>query len=643
MINVQQLSLQFGGQLIFDGISFSLKAGQRTGLVGKNGAGKSTLLKILNGEQEYDGGDVVIPKGDTIGYLRQELNAMKGKTVFEEAASAFDDALSIEQNIVKIEKELSTRKDVESKEFSALLEELHELTHRFELMDVVSIDKQVEQVLGGLGFLKDDFHQPVEQFSGGWQMRIELAKILLSKPHLVLLDEPTNHLDIESIQWLEQYLQNYPGSILLVSHDRSFLDNVTNRTIEITNGKIYDYPASYSAFVELRKERIEQQSAALRNQEKMIGHTEQLIEKFRYKASKAKFAQSLINKLDKIEKIELDDEETASIQFKFPQPERSGKQVLTVKNLNKSYGDKEVLRNVNLDLFRGDKIAFVGRNGEGKSTLSRIIAGIESYTGECVTGHNVTLGYYAQNQADQLKGSDSVFDVIDAVAVGDLRTRIRSLLAAFLFRGDDIYKKVSVLSGGEKSRLALCRLLLQPANLLILDEPTNHLDIRSKDVLKRALLAFEGTVILVSHDRDFLSGLTNKIIEVANKNVKEYLGDIYDFIDMKGRNWLLKQEQTKASAQPVQSKSKHAYQEKKELEKKRRKLEKEINNMESSIEKAEQDIKTIEEKLKDPVFFKGLAHDDPIYNDYETRKADLNNFMDKWESLQKELEKLNDE
>lgn len=644
MISVQNVSLQFGGQYLFEGISFSMKEGQRTGLVGKNGAGKSTLLKLLFGDMEADQGDIVIPRGETIGYLKQELVAMKGKTVFEEASSAFDESLGIEKRMQEIEVALSERTDTESKEYADLLNELQELSHHYELMDIATIDKQVELVLSGLGFLQEDLAKPVETFSGGWQMRIELAKILLSKPNLVLLDEPTNHLDIESIQWLEKYLQGYPGSILLVSHDRSFLDNVTNRTIEITNGRIYDYPAPYTTFMELRKERIEQQTAAARNQEKMIDHTEQLIEKFRYKASKAKFAQTLINKLDKMEKIEIDEEENASIQFRFPQPDRSGKAVLKVESLSKSYGDKLVLKDIDLLLERGDKVALVGRNGEGKSTLSRVVANLEPFEGSCTLGQNVTLSYYAQNQADMMSGQDSVFDVIDNVATGDIRTRIRNLLAAFLFRGDDIYKKVSVLSGGEKSRLALCRMLLQPANFLILDEPTNHLDMRSKDVLKQALLNFQGTVMVVSHDRDFLKGLTNKIIEVANKNVKEYIGDIYDFINAKGDTYLDQSIKSKASEHnKAGSKQKEDFLLKKEKEKRRKKIENAIKRSEKEIETQERRIEEIESKLKDPEFFKKLAHNDPIYEEYESLKTALNEQMETWSAYQEELETLLDE
>jgi ATP-binding cassette subfamily F protein 3 len=642
VIAIQNISLHFGGQVVFDQVSFSLKPSERTGLVGKNGAGKSTMLRLLAGEQEAQKGQVIVPKGETIGFLRQELAAFSGRSVYDEAASAFDEALAIEARIEEIHQELEQTTDTDAPAFHELLDELHELSHHYELMDIASIDKQVELVLTGLGFNREDLDRPVETFSGGWQMRIELAKILLRKPNLVLLDEPTNHLDIESIQWLEQYLKSYPGAIVLVSHDRSFLDQVTNRTIEIVNGKVFDYPASYSRFVELRKERIDQQAAAQRNQEKAIEHTEQLIEKFRAKASKAKFAQSLIHKLDKMERIEVDDEETASIQFRFPQPPRSGKLVVEADGLSKSYDDKEVLRNLQFHVERGDRIAFVGKNGEGKSTLSRIIAGIEPYQGICRLGHNVTVGYYAQNQADTLKGDETVYEVIDNAAVGDIRTRIRSLLGAFLFGGDAVYKKVSVLSGGEKSRLALCRLLLQPSNLLILDEPTNHLDMRSKDVLKKALMDFDGTVILVSHDRDFLKGMTNRVFEVAHLGIKEYIGDIYDFIDSKKAQSkeALAMEQAKPKSKQSQAapQQKEDQQKKKDQDKQQRKIEKQIGETEAVISRLEQEIADVEAKLKDVNFFNGLAHNDPVFANYEQKKQELQEMMSTWEALQVTLE-----
>ncbi|MGB4928780.1 MAG: ABC-F family ATP-binding cassette domain-containing protein, partial [Chitinophagales bacterium] len=533
MISVQNLSIHFGGIFLFEDVSFALKENDRVGLVGKNGAGKSTLMKIMSGLQKPDSGQVVLPKDSLIGFLHQDLSKMKGKTVFEETQTAFNEALQLDQRMHEIEHELTVRTDYESDSYHDIINEIQEISHRLEIINVATIEKQIELVLMGLGFMREDFDKPVETFSGGWQMRIELAKILLSKPELVLLDEPTNHLDIESIQWLETYLETYPGAIMIVSHDRTFLDNVTKRTIEIVSQKIYDYPANYSTFVELRKERIDQQRAAQKNQEKYIEHTEKLIDKFRAKANKAKFAQSLIKKLDKIEEIEVDDEETATIHFYFPKPQRSGKTVVTGKKVSKTYDVKLILDEIDFEINRGDKIAFVGKNGEGKSTLSKIIAGLEKYTGEMELGHNVNLGYYAQNQAETLSGDDTVFDTIDKVAAGEMRSHIRTLLGAFLFGGEASFKKVKVLSGGEKSRLAMCKLLLEPYNLLVLDEPTNHLDMRSKDVLKNALNNFEGTVIVVSHDRDFLKGITNRVFEFKDKKIKEHIGDIYDYLEAK--------------------------------------------------------------------------------------------------------------
>ncbi|MFZ1635292.1 MAG: ABC-F family ATP-binding cassette domain-containing protein, partial [Chitinophagales bacterium] len=442
MISVQNLSIHFGGIFLFEDVSFALKENDRVGLVGKNGAGKSTLMKIMSGLQKPDNGQVVLPKDSLIGFLHQDLSKMKGKTVFEETQTAFNEALQLDQRMHEIEHELTVRTDYESDSYHDIINEIQEISHRLEIINVATIEKQIELVLMGLGFMREDFDKPVETFSGGWQMRIELAKILLSKPELVLLDEPTNHLDIESIQWLETYLETYPGAIMIVSHDRTFLDNVTKRTIEIVSQKIYDYPANYSTFVELRKERIDQQRAAQKNQEKYIEHTEKLIDKFRAKANKAKFAQSLIKKLDKIEEIEVDDEETATIHFYFPKPQRSGKTVVTGKKVSKTYDVKLILDEIDFEINRGDKIAFVGKNGEGKSTLSKIIAGLEKYTGEMELGHNVNLGYYAQNQAETLSGDDTVFDTIDKVAAGEMRSHIRTLLGAFLFGGEASFKKV---------------------------------------------------------------------------------------------------------------------------------------------------------------------------------------------------------
>lgn len=641
MISVQNISLQFGGQIIIDAISFAMKPGDRIGLVGRNGAGKSTLLRILTGMQECDSGNVVIPKGATIGFLQQEIAAMKGRSVYDETASAFNEALQIEQRIEEINQRLAEETDYTTKSYSDLLDELNELHHHYEVMDVATIEKQVETVLKGLGFERTDLIRPVEEFSGGWQMRIELAKILLRKPALILLDEPTNHLDIESIQWLENYLSSYPDSVIIVSHDRKFLDNVTNRTIEIVNKKIYDYPVPYTRFTELRKERIDQQRNTLKNQEKYVEHTEQLIEKFRYKASKAKFAQSLINKLEKLEMTEVDDEETASIRFQFPQPPRSGKQVVTTQNLTKKYDTKNILENINIAIERGDKIAFVGRNGEGKSTLSRIIANRESYTGELIIGSNVITGFYAQNQADQLEGDETVFDIIDKAATGDMRTKVRNLLGTFLFGGDAVYKKVKVLSGGEKSRLALCKLLLDAQNLLILDEPTNHLDMRSKDVLKNALKDFQGTVILVSHDRDFLQGLTNRVFEFRDKKITEFIGDIYDYLDAKKIESLqeleIKKPQKKKETEQVPV-AKESYSKNKTKSKDMKKLQRAVEQSETQIAELEKKIAGIEAQLRDPDFYKQQQTNGDVFAQYETMKQQLASTMSAWETQVTELE-----
>ena len=575
-----------------------------------------------------------------IGFLKQELQHMQEKTVFEEAQSAFNEALLLDKKIHDLQEELTHRNDYESADYHNKIDHLNGLTHRLEILDVSTIEKQIEQVLTGLGFEREEFQKAASEFSGGWQMRIELAKILLRKPELVLLDEPTNHLDIESIQWLESYLRTYPGAVILVSHDRTFLDTVTFRTIELVQKKIYDYPVPYSKFQELRKERIEQQAAAQRNQEKMIGHTEQLIEKFRYKASKAKFAQTLIHKLDKMERIEVDDEESASLHFYFPQPPRSGKMVVHAKGLSKNYGNKNVLNKIDFTIERGDKIAFIGKNGEGKSTLSKVIAGKEGFEGELQLGHNVTSGYYAQNQADQLTGDDSVYDVIDKAATGEIRTRIRGLLGAFLFTGDSIYKKVKVLSGGEKSRLALCRLLLEPANLIILDEPTNHLDMRSKDVLKHALAEFKGTVIIVSHDRDFLKGLTNRVFEFKAHKISETIGDIYNYLESRKIASLAELEIKTKKIIPGKNdiSEKENYEQKKNKERELKKLQKEIEKTEGEISTLEKRIQSVEEQLKDPEFYKENMNNHSVFTDYEQMKADLQKKMEMWETLQSRLE-----
>ncbi|HRG26543.1 MAG TPA: ABC-F family ATP-binding cassette domain-containing protein [Chitinophagales bacterium] len=644
MISVQNLSIHFGGIFLFEDVSFALKENDRVGLVGKNGAGKSTLMKIMSGLQKPDSGQVMLPKDSLIGFLHQDLSKMKGKTVFEETQTAFNEALQLDKRMHEIEHELTVRTDYESDSYHDIINEIQEISHRLEIINVATIDKQIELVLMGLGFMREDFDKPVETFSGGWQMRIELAKILLSKPELVLLDEPTNHLDIESIQWLETYLETYPGAIMIVSHDRTFLDNVTKRTIEIVSQKIYDYPANYSTFVELRKERIDQQRAAQKNQEKYIEHTEKLIDKFRAKANKAKFAQSLIKKLDKIEEIEVDDEETATIHFYFPKPQRSGKTVVTGKKVSKTYDVKLILDEIDFDIQRGDKIAFVGKNGEGKSTLSKIIAGIEKYQGELELGHNVHLGYYAQNQAETLSGDDTVFDTIDKVATGEMRSHIRTLLGAFLFGGEASFKKVKVLSGGEKSRLAMCKLLLEPYNLLVLDEPTNHLDMRSKDVLKNALNNFEGTVIVVSHDRDFLKGITNRVFEFKDKKIKEHIGDIYDYLEAKKISSLAELE---LAPKPVKQKketttvspTKENHEDKKNREREVNRIKKEIEKTEKEIAAIETEIVQLEKQMNDPGFYE-KPNTTEIFNKYNNLKESHTQKMSGWESLTEQLETI---
>ena len=613
MISVQNLSIHFGGIFLFEEVSFALKENDRVGLVGKNGAGKSTLMKIMSGLQKPDSGQVVLPKDSLIGFLHQDLSKMKGKTVFEETQTAFNEALQLDKRMHEIEHELTVRTDYESDSYHDIINEIQEISHRLEIINVATIDKQIELVLMGLGFMREDFDKPVETFSGGWQMRIELAKILLSKPELVLLDEPTNHLDIESIQWLETYLETYPGAIMIVSHDRTFLDNVTKRTIEIVSQKIYDYPANYSTFVELRKERIDQQRAAQKNQEKYIEHTEKLIDKFRAKANKAKFAQSLIK-------------------------------VVTGKKVSKTYDVKLILDEIDFDIQRGDKIAFVGKNGEGKSTLSKIIAGIEKYQGELELGHNVHLGYYAQNQAETLSGDDTVFDTIDKVAAGEMRSHIRTLLGAFLFGGEASFKKVKVLSGGEKSRLAMCKLLLEPYNLLVLDEPTNHLDMRSKDVLKNALNNFEGTVIVVSHDRDFLKGITNRVFEFKDKKIKEHIGDIYDYLAAKKISSLAELElapkPVKQKKEPVTvSPTKENHEDKKNREREVNRIKKEIEKTEKEIAALETEIVQLEKQMNDPGFYE-KPNTTEIFNKYNNLKESHTQKMSGWESLTEQLETI---
>ena len=533
MISIQNLSMHFTGQDLFTDINFLIREKDRIGLVGKNGAGKTTLIRMIAGLEQPTHGSVVMSDDVTVGYLPQEMNIYSSKSVLEETMTAFEEVHRLEDEIVKIQDELSNREDYESAAYQRLCDKLSYLNERLVLMGGHSAEGEAERILVGLGFDHEDMSRMMSEFSNGWQMRVELAKILLRKPSLLLLDEPTNHLDIESIQWLEGYLKNYYGAIFMVSHDRAFLDHITIRTIEISGAKIYDYKCSYSEFVERREERIDLQKAAYDNQQREIKEIESFIERFRYKATKAKQVQSRVKQLEKMNIVEIDDRDKSVMHFKFPPAPHSGKVTLDINNVSKSYGDKIILENIKLLIPRGEKIAFVGRNGEGKSTLSKIIAGVIDYDGEVKLGHEVKIGYYAQNQQDMLDPEKTVFETLDDVAVGEMRVKVKSLLGAFLFSGETIDKKVKVLSGGEKARLSLAKMLLFPTNLLVLDEPTNHLDMLSKDILKSALLQFDGTLIVVSHDRDFLDGLVTKVYEFGHQRVTEHLEGIYEFMQRK--------------------------------------------------------------------------------------------------------------
>jgi ATP-binding cassette, subfamily F, member 3 len=637
MISLQNISIHFGGTYLFEEISFLINKNDKIGLVGKNGAGKSTLLKILARQQEPDSGQINYPKDCTVGYLRQELQHLQGKTVWQETETAFNELKEVDAQIHELMEIITHATNHESEEYHDQLNALHEATMRFEELGGNRIESEIEKVLLGLGFERNEFTRPCEELSGGWQMRIELAKILLRKPNLILLDEPTNHLDIEAIQWLEVFLKNYEGAVILVSHDRAFLDAVTSRTVEITNGQAEDYKAPYSKYVALRKERRETVLNAQRNQQREIEKTEQLIEKFRYKASKAKFAQSLIKQLDRMDRIDIEDEDASSIHFRFPEAPRSGQLIMEAKNLSKTFGKKEVLKNVNFQILRGERIAFVGKNGEGKTTLTKLLMKDEEISGgEIIFGHNIKIGYYAQHQADRLDGNDTVFETIDNKATGDMRTRVRNLLGAFLFSGEAADKKVKVLSGGEKSRLALCCLLLEKYNVLVLDEPTNHLDMRSKDVLKEALQSFEGTLIIVSHDRDFLNGLTNKVYYFKNGNVTENIGGIYEFLEKQQIGSLRELERKNStSQQSASSVEKNSVTVKKKSEKEIKQLERKVKKSEEEIKRLEEALALVEKKLSQPALIQ--SDQQTIYAEYEKLKTRLDTEMENWTNLEAEL------
>lgn len=643
MITINGLSVHFPGGYLFRDISFVVGNRDRIGLVGKNGAGKSTLMKVMAGKQEYESGSMVISAGQTIGYLPQEMVPSSQISVLEEALTAFDVLNRMEKTLEQLTIQIAESTDYESKEYEDLLQTHSELSERIVMMGADNRQAETEKILLGLGFLHSDFSRKMTEFSSGWQMRVELAKLLLQKPEVLLLDEPTNHLDIESIQWLENFLRSYYGAVILVSHDRTFLDNITTRTIEITAGKIYDYKTNYSEYVKLHAERMEQQQSRLNNQQKQIAQTEKFIERFRYKATKSKQVQSRIKLLEKMDKIEIDDIDTSSIHFRFPPAPHSGKVVLETELLNKNYGEKTVLKEVDILIEKGEKVAFVGKNGEGKSTLSKIIVGeTESSGGVCRLGHAVSIGYFAQNQAALLDGEKTVFETIDEVAVGDVRTRIRNILGSFLFDENDIEKKVKVLSGGEKTRLALAKLLLEPVNLLVLDEPTNHLDMLSKDILKMALMQYDGTLIVVSHDRDFLQGLTDTIYEFSHHKVKQFKGDIFDFLQTKKIADLddlnQKSQQNKAKSEVVVTQSKQDYLKNKERESGLRKIRNKITSCEQKIETLENKLKQMDDSLASSDFVNQISDMNKFYTEYEEIKKQLSERMNEWEELQINLE-----
>ncbi len=646
MVSINNLTVEFGGFTLFNDVSFAIGTRDRIGLVGKNGAGKSTLLKILAGLRTPTSGQIAIPNDYTLGYLPQQMAVSDGKSVIEEALTAFARLQELQHKITRITQELAERTDYESEDYHKLIIRLNDVNDQYHVFGGDNQQGDAERTLLGLGFKREDFDRPTSEFSGGWRMRIELAKILLQRPQLLLLDEPTNHLDIESIQWLEDYLKDYNGSVVLISHDRALLDSVTNRTIELLLGKAYDYKVAYSKYVVLRRERREQQMAAFENQQRMIEKTEEFIERFRYKPSKSNQVQSRVKQLEKIDRIEIDDEDNAALHMKFPPAPRSGQIVLTAKEVMKRYGEHTIFRDADIHIERGEKVAFVGRNGEGKTTMLRIAVGDLGYeAGEVKLGHNVETGYFAQNQDEIMDPEATVFDTLDRVAVGDIRTKLRDILGAFLFRGEDIDKKVKVLSGGERSRLAMAKLMLQPYNLLALDEPTNHMDMRSKDILKKAVAAYDGTLLVVSHDREFLDGLVDKIYEFRDGKVKEHLGGITDFLQRRKLENLRELERKAPVTATEKTRDKHPAQDaasaptlsaeeerrlKKEQERKARKLKNEIEAVEKEIAELEQQIAEQDKLLAAP---DGHSIDDAFFQHYNKIKTALERKLYEWEIL----------
>ena len=651
MISLDNLTVSYGGWTLFDGVSFLINEKDRIGLVGRNGAGKTTLLRIITGEQQPTSGAVTMNGECTIGYLPQQMKVADTTTLKAETEKAFGEVLCLEGEIASLTAEIAERADYESPEYESLLHRLNEAQDRYHILGGETREADIEKTLLGLGFRRTDFDRATSEFSGGWRMRIELAKLLLSRPSIFLLDEPTNHLDIESIQWLEDYLRSYNGAVLVISHDRAFLDNVTTRTVELSLGKVYDYKVPYSKFVELRAERRAQQMAAYENQQRMIEKTEEFIEKFRYKPTKSNQVQSRIKQLERIERIEVEEEDNAALNIKFPPAPRSGQIVVEVKDAGKAFGEKRIFSGATFTIERGQKVAFVGRNGEGKTTMARMIVGeLQATEGTVRIGANVNIGYYAQNQDDLMDGDFTVYDTLDRVAVGDIRTRLRDILGAFLFRGEDIEKKVRVLSGGERSRLAMARMMLEPRNLLVLDEPTNHMDMRSKDILKNAILKYDGTVVVVSHDREFLDGMVEKVYEFRDGGVKEYLGGIYYFLEKRKLESLQEIERRDPSPKAAAAKSpakgaapadnakpassgKASYEQRKEQEKLLRKLRRNVETIEAELADIERQIAAYDAK-----FAAATDYNEADYKAYNDLKARYDHQMHEWEKASYELE-----
>ena len=640
MIAIDNLTVSFGGWTLFDHISFMINPKDRIGLVGKNGAGKTTLLRIITGEQQPTSGAVTVTGDCTIGYLPQQMKVADTTTLLDETAKAFDQVLSLEAEIEHITAQLAERTDYHSDEYERLMHRLNDCNDRYHILGGETRDADIEKTLLGLGFKREDFDRPTSQFSGGWRMRIELAKILLRRPSIFLLDEPTNHLDIESIQWLEEYLRNYQGAVVLISHDRAFLDNVTTRTIEISLGRAYDYKVPYSKYVELRRERREQQMAAYENQQRMIEKTEEFIERFRYKPTKSNQVQSRIKQLERLERIEIDEEDLSRLNIKFPPAPRSGQIVAEVKDVGKAFGEKRIFSGANFTIERGQKIALVGRNGEGKTTFARMLVGeLQPTEGTIRLGANINIGYYAQNQEDLMDGEITVYDTLDRVAVGDIRTRLRDILGAFLFHGEDVDKKVKVLSGGERARLAMARMMLEPHNLLVMDEPTNHMDMRSKDILKDALCKYDGTAVIVSHDREFLDGMVDKVFEFRDGKVREYLGGIYYFLEKRKLDSLQEVERrdnrTKSDTKATEkvSAGKQSYEQRKEQEKLLRKLRRTVEGIEDELSHIEGEIAAYDAR-----FAAATEYNEEDYKQYDELKKRYDHLMHEWEKASYELE-----